>query len=63
MNIQRKISRILFTFSWGGYSLEFSDGSRDQLSPNQLLELVGETEYKRLNKIAHRLTGHWHNAN
>jgi hypothetical protein len=56
------IVAILFTYSWGGYTVRYRDGTTESLSPKQLLARVGEAEYYRLAVIAHRLPGHWQPA-
>ena len=56
------IKRIMFTWSWCGFVAEYADGSRNQFTPEQLMTVVGEAEYLRLNRIAHRMTGHFHNV-
>jgi hypothetical protein len=55
-----RIVAILFTWSWSGFVIRFQDGPQRTFSPRELRELVGETEYARLRRIAHRLPGHWH---
>ena len=49
------IRRILWTWSWEGFWVEFADGSRRSMSSRQLREYVGsEDEFKRLCRIAHQ---------
>ncbi len=58
----RRITAILYTFAWDGFSVRYADGRTESLSPKELLDRVGREEYDRLSKIAHEgdLTGHWH---
>lgn len=55
-----RITNVLFTYSWGGYVVRRENGRQDTLTPTALLAEVGEAEYHRLSRIAHRMTGHWH---
>ncbi len=55
-----KIVAVLFTWSWGGFSVRYEDGRRESLSCGQLLEAVGADEYLRLSLLTAQLAGHWH---
>lgn len=52
--VTMKITAILWSWSWEGYTVRYEDGRRENKSARQLVEEVGETEYERLNRIAHR---------
>ena len=56
----RYIVAVLYTFSWGGFAVQFDSGRIETLSARQLTNLVGAAGFDRLNAIAHRLAGHWH---
>jgi hypothetical protein len=59
VNSPRPITAILFTWSWGGFVVRYTDGAEESTSPGQLLRQVGAAEYDRLPRLAHRLDGHW----
>jgi hypothetical protein len=48
------VTHILWSWSWSGFSVKFSDGTSDTISAAGLVRLVGEAEYDRLNRIAHQ---------
>jgi hypothetical protein len=54
------IVAVLFTYSWGGYTVRYRDGTTETFSPKQLRDRVGEAEFYRLHETAMKLPGHWH---
>ena len=49
------IRRILWSWSWEGFCVEFEDGSRESMSARQLREYVGsDAEFDWLSRIAHQ---------
>lgn len=54
-----KICKILFTWSWEGFVVEYENGLRSSYSRQSLFDTVGQVEYDRLSNIAARLYGHW----
>lgn len=54
------VTKVHFTYSWGGYSIRYRNGAQDKYTPEELLARFGEAGYERLRELAMRLPGVWH---
>lgn len=60
--MDRKVIAIHFSWAAELYTAKFANGYTQKFARTELYNLVGKTEYFRLNEIAHQLVGIWHNV-